>query len=435
MKNTKKNKTFEHKKISDKEQEEIGKRISHLVKNKVNFISGTVAPAPSSKKENYSDIEDLKIGFEYLSKQYDFDYTLSVQPKFMGSRCNIYLFASNLELSYAVSRNGYLISKERIDMGQIFKKIHTRMINWMNDNNIEMIILDGELLPWSALGKDLINNDFIPVKAGLEIEVECSDKFKFDDYYNQMKQNLNNMIPEKEFIESKQKDLQNKFSQHQIKNYQGYLESVLNYQSSDEMKKLLSIYSKQIDLYGKDHIDDNNMELEYKPFSILKIIYKDGKESIPLLDKNLTQSQMYDMLCSLDPLDAQLILKITPNNHETQYQVLKEWFDKKTTIEGYEGIMLKPDIIQIDKLPILKVRNKDYLTIIYGYDYRLKHNYDILVNKKTTSKKILQSIKEFKLGMNLLTMKYTNLNSDEYRSRLENFINCELDGANLDPRL
>lgn len=59
----------------------------------------------------------------------------------------------------------------------------------------------------------------------------------------------------------------------------------------------------------------------------------------------------------------------------------------------------------------------------------------MLVNKKTTSNKILQSIKEFKLGLNLLTMKYSNLNTDEYKSRLKNFINCEFDRTNLDPRL
>jgi len=128
-------------------------------------------------------------------------------------------------------------------------------------------------------------------------------------------------------------------------------------------------------------------------------------------------------------------LDINPDNYESQYLKLKDWFDKKTILEGYEGIMLKPNIINIEKLPLLKIRNQDYLTIIYGYDYKLEHNYKTLVDKKTTSRKIIQSIKEFKLGLNLLTMKYSNLDTDEYKSRLNNFINCELDGNNLDPRL
>jgi len=423
------NKNHDKKKISDKEQDEMGKRIYHLVKNKVNFISGTVAPASSSKRENYSNIEDLRIGFEFLSSQYDYNYTLSVQPKFMGSRCNIYLFASNPELSYAVSRNGYLITKERVDLTTIYSKLHSKLENWMNENSIQMVILDGELLPWSALGKDLIDRDFIPVKAGLEVEVECGKQFDFDFHYNAMKQNLNNIIPEKEFVKLSKKEQQDKLPQHQLQNYKTYLDTICSYQSTNQMEELLEVYSKQLELYGQDG------ELDYKPFSILKIIYNDESETIPLLDKTLTQSQMYQMLYSGNELDSQLVLTITPENYKTQYTVLKEWFDKKTIHEGYEGIMLKPDIINIDKLPLLKVRNPDYLTIIYGYDYKLEHNYKLLVDKKTTSRKIYQSIKEFKLGMNLLSMNYSNLGADEYKARLENFINCELDGTNLDPRL
>lgn len=97
--------------------------------------------------------------------------------------------------------------------------------------------------------------------------------------------------------------------------------------------------------------------------------------------------------------------------------------------------MLKPDIVNIDSLPLLKVRNPDYLTIIYGYDYKLEQNYKRLVNKKRTSGKIDLSIKEFKLGMHLLSMNYSNLDTDEYKLRLENFILCESTGINLDPRL
>lgn len=425
------NNTEFQKKRSDKEQEEIGKRIFHLIKNKVNFISGTVAPAPSSKKENYLNIEDLKIGFEILLKQYDSNCVISAQPKYMGSRCNVYLFANKPDLCYSVSRNGFLITKERVNMESIYHKLLDKLGLWMNQNNIKMVILDGELLPWSALGKYLIENDFIPVKAGLEVEIECSKKFGFDYNYNQMKENLNNLIHEKELKIQNKKILSNNFQlhHHQLQIFNAYLESKLYLQPTEQMENLLNIYSRQMDLYGTEG------ELDYKPFSILKIIYNDEFESIPLLDHSITQSQMYEMLYSGIQAESQLILNINENNIESEYSKLKEWFEKKTIHEGYEGIMLKPDIIKIDKLPLLKVRNQEYLSIIYGYDYKLEHNYSELVKKKTTSRKIYQSIKEFKLGLNLLTMKYTNLDSDEYKSRLENFINCELDGNNLDPRL
>ena len=78
---------------SDWKQNEMANRIYHLMKNKVNFISGTIAPAPSSKRENYQCLEDLRIGLRLILDSYmnndsynnsGNNFTLSVQPKFMG---------------------------------------------------------------------------------------------------------------------------------------------------------------------------------------------------------------------------------------------------------------------------------------------------------------------------------------------------------------
>jgi hypothetical protein len=421
-----------NRKMSQYQQDEISKRIYHLVKNKVNFISGTVAPAPSSKKENYLNIEDLKIGLGLLSEAYSNDLVLSVQPKFMGSRCNVYLDCVNINLSYSVSRNGYLIGPDRVDMKLIYEKLFEKLKSWITENNIKMIIFDGELVPWSILGQGLIQNDFMPVKAGLESEIEFASKYNFDTNYNQMVQNLNQLVEEKEFCQMTKKVMVEKYPAY-YQTYQAYLSEKTFHQDTNLLKTLFTTYSKQMDLYGQI---DKEIKPDYKPFGILKIIYNDDKESIPLLDGSITQSQMYQLVYSGLELDSQLVITIKPDSDMEQiYLNIKEWFDKKTIQEGFEGIVLKPDIIIKDKIPLLKVRNQDYLTIIYGYDYKLEHNYKNLVNKKTTRYKIAQSIKEFKLGLNLLTMNYSNLDSDEYKSRVENFITCELDGGNLDPRL
>lgn len=419
-------------KLSQQDQDEMCKRIHHLVKNKVNFISGTVAPAPSSKRENYLNIEDLRIGLNLISEAYSNDLVLSIQPKFMGSRCNIYLDCINIDLSYSVSRNGYLIGPDRVNMKPIYEKLFVKLQSWITENDIRMIILDGELVPWSVLGQGLIQNDFMPVKAGLESEIEFAEKYNFDIHYNQMVQNLNQLVGEKEFGQMTKKVMIEKLPAH-YQTYQAYLSEKPYHQDTELLKKLFTIYSRQMDLYGQI---DNQSNPEYKPFGILKIIYNDNSESIPLLDGSITQSQMYQLVSSDLESDSQLVVTIKPDSDmELIYLNIKDWFDKKTIQEGFEGIVLKPDIIINDKIPLLKVRNPDYLTIIYGYDYKLERNYRNLVNKKTTRYKIAQSIKEFKLGLNLLTMNYANLDSDEYKSRLENFITCELDGANLDPRL
>jgi hypothetical protein len=430
--NSNNNQEKKYRKLSQQEQDEMGKRIYHLVKNKVNFISGTVAPAPSSKRENYLNIEDLRIGLKLITEAYSKDLVLSVQPKFMGSRCNIYLDCVNIDLSYSVSRNGYLIGSDRVNMKPIYEKLFEKLSSWITENNIKMLILDGELVPWSTLGYGLIHNDFMPVKAGLESEIEFASKYNFDANYNQMVQNLNMLVEEKEFGQMTKKTMVEKLPAH-YQTYQAYLSEKPYHQDTELLKTLYSTYSKQMDLYGQ--IDDQ-FKPDYKPFGILKIIYNDGKESIPLLDGSMGQSTMYQLVSSDLESDSQLVVTIKPDSDMEQvYHEIKNWFDKKTIQEGFEGIILKPDIIIKDKIPLLKVRNPDYLTIIYGYDYKLERNYKNLVNKKTTRHKIAQSIKEFKLGLNLLTMNYSNLNSDEYKSRLENFITCELDGNNLDPRL
>src|SRR6185503_6973795 len=103
------------------------------ISNKVNFISGTVSPAQSGKPRKYTgkyssknktkidttnkppadtkidDIESLSVGINYILETYGSEVTLSIQPKFMGSRLNVYLFRDDhLKKSYCVTRNGYL---------------------------------------------------------------------------------------------------------------------------------------------------------------------------------------------------------------------------------------------------------------------------------------------------------------------------------------
>jgi hypothetical protein len=65
-----------------KEIGEIEKKVTS--KNKVNFISGTVAPAPSSKRENYLNIEDLRIGLNLLADSYSNDLSTTCGSNLQG---------------------------------------------------------------------------------------------------------------------------------------------------------------------------------------------------------------------------------------------------------------------------------------------------------------------------------------------------------------
>src|SRR5580692_6689014 len=110
-------------------------RIASCIRSRVNFISGTVTPAQSNKlieKETFvdEDLEDLEIGLTFLCKMYNDSksFTLSVQPKYMGSRCNMYLFRDDhLNKSYCVTRNGYICNLSREILKPLYEIMRIRL--------------------------------------------------------------------------------------------------------------------------------------------------------------------------------------------------------------------------------------------------------------------------------------------------------------------
>jgi hypothetical protein len=92
-------------KLDDKER----KRLFHLVKNQVQYLSGTMAPAAADKEKN--DLESLEKALDYYRQQ-EVDQVV-LEPKYMGSRANVYLF-DKLEDCYAISRKGYKIRVQKL---------------------------------------------------------------------------------------------------------------------------------------------------------------------------------------------------------------------------------------------------------------------------------------------------------------------------------
>jgi len=88
-----------------KELKKIKNRIDWFCVNKINAFSPTISPAPKSLQRN--EIESIYEGVRYFFEQGVTE--IVVQRKYMGSYCDIYL-QKNLEETYFVSRNGYLIS-------------------------------------------------------------------------------------------------------------------------------------------------------------------------------------------------------------------------------------------------------------------------------------------------------------------------------------
>jgi hypothetical protein len=61
-----------------------------------------------------------------------------------------------------------------------------KLKDFMIDKNIKMIIIDGELMPWSAIGSKLIDEEFMAVDAGLKSEITYMKKYNMI-YENELK--------------------------------------------------------------------------------------------------------------------------------------------------------------------------------------------------------------------------------------------------------
>lgn len=88
----------------------------------------------------------------------------------------------------------------------------------------------------------------------------------------------------------------------------------------------------------------------------------------------------------------------------------------KLVEKGTEGIVIKPEYTIKGKIPFMKVRNENYLTIIYGYDYKL--NYHKFIKTKNITHKVKDSIEDFNMGLKMLQSTHLSPN---YISTISHF--------------
>jgi predicted kinase len=421
--------------------DEYEKRIiNKMIKNKINYISGTISPPKSNIITN--SLESIDDAIEYY-KNFKEVIGLSIQPKYMGSRCQIYLYnikdVDNLEKCYAVSRNGFVIKK--VNLSNIYNKLYDNVfVKLENIYNckLKLIIFDGELLPWSILGQDLIDKTFNTIKYGVESELKELDESGFSDIYNELINKYNN---NEKIDDGTLKEL--KYNNYLTKGY-----------DIEKYKSYYKNYKKQIDNYG-----NNKGNIEYKPFNLLKIVDTNDNEII-IDDKN--PQKIFEMICDNNDLHCTFDTNIFKSNGYNIYIDLSDNFDnqmknlklfythitnnhtkiinnKIINIDALEGVVVKPIINDTNHMrcaPMMKVRNPNYLSIIYGYDYLDTDRYKKLIRQKNIDKKVKKSLYEYNLGNNLLKIKYSDLNknNNEYINLL-----CKLifndNNTNIDPRL
>lgn len=339
--------------LSEEEEDQVRR----VTKGGCKFISGTMSPAPSVVKDGeLLDIESLREGLQYFANAGAKELVL--QPKFMGSRCQVYLY-KDPEKNFGVSRNGF-----KVRFNDEFKEFVKTLSAKYDHLFTEELILDGELMPWAALGKGLIEKDF--------------------GYY----------------LESIRNDLS-------ILAGDDVARTLTNIPINiDEKMEHLNSFAYQMDLYGSEG------RMRYEAFSILSV---DGKSWM-----REDADKVWKMV------NDHGVLVIDPTTPEGIKSAQNE-FDTLTTDLGYEGIVLKPKKFTPGVLPYMKVRNKNYLRIIYGYDY--PDRLEALCRQKNVRKKADVALKEYQMGMAMLE-------TPDHREKLiEAFFGQISKERELDPRL
>jgi predicted kinase len=392
-------------------------RLLRFAGNRVNFISGTMCPAD----KNGDELEDLDRTLDYF-KNKGVDKVM-LQIKYMGSRCNIYLF-DNIEKSYAVSRNGFIIRK--LDLTKIYKGLKERLSEYFEANDLEMMIIDGELMPWSAMGEDLIDSTFQAINKGIRSELDLLKNNGFEDQLKKLNEQYRGTQFDSDRHTMKKEELYTKYGPQKYEAYK--LLSDFYMPDLDELERLHSLYNKQLDIYAKRLTEEELIsELHYQPFSILKSVKKNGEEIYYFGNSNETVFKAVN--------DAEYkICELTPDG----YKEARSFFDRVTIGLNFEGVVVKPYSIDTeDCAPFMKVRSPNYLTIIYGYDYLNDVKYGRLLDQKRIRRKLRTSVAEWQLGKKLLQIPYKDIseNNPRYMDLMEKMI-VETNGEeSIDPRL
>ncbi|MBP2000823.1 putative kinase [Paenibacillus shirakamiensis] len=389
------------------------RRLHYVSKNQVNFISGTMSPA--DKDEDTHELESLKQGLNYFAQRGVNQVVL--QPKYMGSRANLYLHKDR-DQCFAVSRNGYKIT--HIDLHEIYTKLLHRFGEYMEQNKVSMLILDGELLPWKALGEGLIEKQFKPIEKALESEFQFLQQQGFDQALGKLMADYEASDFERDQFHTNKSALHEKYGSYVYQNYKHLHDIIQKYVPLEEHVAAYETYKKQLDIYAEDG------ELEYKPFNILKMIYEHGEERIP--------NEPTSELCHILMEDEWMKLDLT---EEESYAQAAEYFSKLTVDQHMEGVVIKPEVVNLKTVPYMKVRNPEYLSIIYGYDYRLPHKYTKLLKQKNIQSKLRTSLNEYRLGQQMLAVKWEDISPEHtaYKEVVANLLFEVSREKEIDPRL
>jgi hypothetical protein len=357
------------------------------INHKLCYIGETISPSPASE----TTLESIENALKYYRER---GVThVVVQRKYMGSRCQIYLTLDDeqqpvVEKCFAISRNGFVIPKRICDFKEIFQQCAEYAKKLSKD--LRYIVFDGELLPWSLMGRGLIKYQYERFSQQLRAEEALLKDTGFKTKIESLTyENVQKNMKEHHF---------NKF-----KESLGFSESDLN------------AFDEQLVIYGSD------TETVYKPFNIIE------SDAGVFDDFDLMKSVFNEDWKTLNLADDMAYL----------VNSLKEFSDDPK-LEGVV-IKVKATLDDLEQKPVhsMKVRNPEYLRIIYGYDYLQPEKYAKLVATKHISYKVKLSCREHEVNKLLKSIPREARTADnaEYVSLLAKMMGIIAKEQEVDERL
>ena len=349
------------------------------------YLPPTMSPCETSKLEDY---------LEYPTEAFDYYKNHGVgkvvcEQKHMGSRAVIVLCRNQevAEKRFKVNDGSFGIIYTRtgrhfFEDSEVEKSILTRLqgvlsvSNFWEDFDTDWVVLDTELMPWSAKAQKLLEEQYAPVgragRSGLSLATEMITQAitTVGD---------RNVVAKAE--SSKKADL-----------------SLLleRFQSRTEA---LNLYT---DSYRRYCWDVNSLE-DYRvaPFHILATEGKVWNNETHIWHMDTITKYMTGGDCIFMATPYLLVDLL----NETSVLEGIKWWEELTT-SGGEGMVVKPyDFIATKGVEILqpavKCRGREYLRIIYGPEYMLEDNL-LRLKKRSLSKKRSLALSEFALGMESL---------------------------------
>lgn len=376
------------------------RRIMFAMRDQLSFFAPTISPAPKCAERQ--EIESLEAGIRYYFERGC--NRVLIQPKYMGSYCDIYL-ERDIEKTRFFSRKGFPVRLPREKMIAAIGELHSKLLE--RYPNFDMIMVQSELMPWSALGKHLVDFTFGSYETSHRSHLEhmkssgirgIIDEDRADPRYQKFLSDSQTM---------ERKDLKAKYAQHEVSHYEALRD--IDMPEVESYEKNLNLFKEQLDLYGAEG------EIHFKPFNILKIHYVDGTEEIPD-DHSLFTTVSDDLEV---PFEVDALMPDVEGQIEAAYRYYRMLVDD----DKMEGVIIKPlDPIEPTTAPMFKVRNDRYLQLVYGVNYQQR--FDYYFERRNTQRKMRASCSQWAIAQAVLKIPRNEISeeNEEYarlvRSRI-----------------